>query len=124
MDKIAKDFEDGKKVTYTRMGRRRLNVPDVPAALNTPIQAGALDVMKAISAEAYETKQDGWEIVGLVHDEILVLVPEEEAKAAKEWLHEVMVRRGGEVVNLGVPKDHQVTVGAGTQICDDWSEKE
>src|SRR5215212_6541490 len=94
MDKAAAEYETGNKVSYTRLGRRRLQVPDVPAALNTPIQAGATDVMKAIAIEAYETKQDAWEIVGLVHDEVLVLVPEPDAHQAKEWLHNTMVNRG------------------------------
>jgi DNA polymerase I len=124
MDKAAAEYETGNKVSYTRLGRRRLQVPDVPAALNTPIQAGATDVMKAIAIEAYETKQDAWEIVGLVHDEVLVLVPEPDAHQAKEWLHNTMVNRGGEIVNQGVPEDQRVTVDAGTQICDSWSEKD
>jgi DNA polymerase-1 len=124
MDKVAAEFENGKTVSYTRLGRRRLQVPGVPAALNTPIQAGALDVMKAIAVAAYDTKQPGWNIVGLVHDEILIEVPEEQAADAKAWLHDVMIRVGGEMVNKGVSEAGHVKVGAGTKVCDSWAEKE
>ena len=124
MNRVAADFENGKTVSYTRLGRRRLQVPDVPAALNTPIQAGALDVMKAIAVAAYDTKQPGWSIIGLVHDEILIEVPEEQAKDARDWLHDIMVRAGGETVNHGIPDHLHVKVDAGTKVCDSWAEKE
>ena len=49
VDNVARDYDDRrgdrKTVSYTRLGRRRLQVPGVPAALNTPIQAGATDVI-------------------------------------------------------------------------------
>src|SRR5215213_3983225 len=58
VDNVARDYDDRqgdrKTVSYTHLGRRRLQVPGVPAALNTPIQAGATDVMKAIAVAAYE----------------------------------------------------------------------
>src|SRR5215203_249748 len=128
VDNVAQDYDDRrgdrKTVSYTRLGRRRLQVPGVPAALNTPIQAGATDVMKAIAVAAYEGLHPGWEIVGLVHDEILLVVPEGDAPEAKAWLHEVMTSTGGEVVNQGVPESNHVKVDAGTEICDTWAEKE
>jgi DNA polymerase-1 len=128
VDNVARDYDDRrgdrKTVSYTRLGRRRLQVPGVPAALNTPIQAGATDVMKAIAVTTYEGLRPGWEIVGLVHDEILLVVPEGDASEAKAWLHEVMTSTGGEVVNQGVPEPNHVKVDAGTQICDTWAEKE
>jgi DNA polymerase I-like protein with 3'-5' exonuclease and polymerase domains len=123
LDRVAADFEGGKNVSYTRLGRRRLQVPDVPAAFNTPIQAGATDVMKAIAVEAYEHRHPSWEIVGIVHDEILLLVSEADALEAKNWLHAIMVGKGGEVVNQGVPEPQHVKVDAGTEICDTWAEK-
>jgi DNA polymerase-1 len=127
IDKVAQEYggreHDRKTVCYTRLGRRRLQVPDVPAALNTPIQAGALDVMKAIAVEVFATKKVGWKVVGLVHDEILVEVPYRERETAKKWLHETMVRVGGEMVNRGVPEELHVEVDAGTKICTTWAEK-
>jgi DNA polymerase-1 len=127
VDKVATEYDDRrgdrKTVSYTRLGRRRLQVPDVPAALNTPIQAGATDVMKAIAVAVYEGLRPEWEIVGIVHDEILLVVPEGEAPEARAWLHEVMVRAGGQIVNQGVPENRRVAVDAGTEICDTWAEK-
>jgi DNA polymerase-1 len=123
MDRVAAKFDSGTQVSYTRLGRRRLQVPDVPAALNTPIQAGATDVMKAIAAEAYETREPTWEIVGIVHDELLVLVPEADAEEARGWLDEKMVTVGEGAVNLGVPDELAVPVRAGTEVCDTWAEK-
>ena len=58
-------------------------------ALNTPIQGGAADVMKAIAVAVYERRPEvpGLEIVGLVHDEILATVPEKHAAAAAALVH-------------------------------------
>jgi DNA polymerase-1 len=123
MDRVAAKYDGGTQVSYTRLGRRRLQVPDVPAALNTPIQAGATDVMKAIAVAAYDILQPGWEVVGIVHDEILLVVPEAKAPEAKEQLHWVMVDVGGDVVNQGVPESQRVAVDAGTEICTTWAEK-
>jgi DNA polymerase I-like protein with 3'-5' exonuclease and polymerase domains len=62
--------------------------------------------------------------VGLVHDEILVTVPEEHAQAAHDLVDETMKEVGAEVVNIGVPEDKHVPVKAGTKICTSWDEKE
>jgi DNA polymerase-1 len=124
MNRVAANFEDGKTVAYTRLGRRRMQVPDVPALLNTPVQAGALDVMKAIAVAIYEGIPPNWSIIGIVHDEVLVEVPEHEAKDAEKAVHEIMVRVGREEVNRGVPVERHVAVDAGTKICASWDEKE
>ena len=64
-------------------------------ALNTLIQGGAADVMKAIAVAVYERRPEvpGLGIVGLVYDEILATVPEKDDLAAKElirWQLEAM----------------------------------
>jgi DNA polymerase-1 len=128
MEKISHDYDDRKSdrktVSYTNFGRRRLQVSTVPQALNTPVQAGALDVMKAIAVGVREEKRPSWKLVGLVHDEVLIEVPYREAKAAEGWLQETMVRVGQEMANRGVREDKQVEVGAETKICRSWAEKE
>jgi DNA polymerase I-like protein with 3'-5' exonuclease and polymerase domains len=128
MDKVAHDYDsrrkDRKMVSYTRFGRRRLQVDEVPKALNTPIQAGALDVMKAIAVEAYATKKPHWKLIGLIHDELLVEVPEEDADTAAEWLQQVMTGVGHKMTNHGVPEGKQVKVDAATKVCNSWDEKE
>jgi hypothetical protein len=62
-------------------------------------------------------------IVGLVHDEILCLVADGQAEAAKDWLHEILLVVGEEVVNHGVSDGKRVSVDAGTEICSSWGEK-
>jgi DNA polymerase I len=119
-------FDGGTKVSYTQMGRRRVNLESSRQALNSPIQGGAADVMKAIAVAVYERRLDvpGLEIVGLVHDEILATVPEEHAAAAAALVDEVMKEVGEEVTNIGVEEDKRVPVEAGTQVCDCWAQKE
>jgi DNA polymerase-1 len=128
MEKIARDYDDRasdrKTVSYTNLGRRRLQVSTVPQALNTPVQAGALDVMKAIAVGVREGKRPSWKLVGLVHDEVLIEVPHGEAKTAERWLQETMVRVGQETANRGVSEDKKVEVGAETKVCRSWDEKE
>jgi DNA polymerase-1 len=119
-------FNSGRRDSYTQLGRRRLNLGNHRKALNSPIQGGAADVMKAIAVEVYKRRHEipGLEIVGLVHDEILVTVPEEHAQAAHDLVDETMKEVGAEVVNIGVPEDKHVPVKAGTKICTSWDEKE
>jgi DNA polymerase I-like protein with 3'-5' exonuclease and polymerase domains len=119
-------FEHGRRDSYTKLGRRRLNLENSRQALNTPIQGGAADVMKAIAVAVYERRLEvpGLEIVGLVHDEILATVPEEHADAAAALVHEVMKEVGEEATNIGVDEDKRVPVEAGTKVCDSWAEKE
>ncbi len=108
------------------MGRRRLNLENSRQALNSPIQGGAADVMKTIAVAVHERRHEipGFEIVGLVHDEILATVPEEHAAAAATLVHEVMKEVGEEVTNIGVDEDKRVPVDAETQVCDSWAERE
>jgi DNA polymerase-1 len=119
-------FNRGRRDSYTQLGRRRLNLANSRKALNSPIQGGAADVMKAIAVAVYERRLEipGLEIVGLVHDEILATVPEEHAAAAAALVHEVMKEVGEEVTNIGVDKDKRVPVDAATQLCDCWAQKE
>jgi DNA polymerase I-like protein with 3'-5' exonuclease and polymerase domains len=119
-------FKNGRKDSYTALGRRRLNLEKDTQALNSPIQGGAADVMKSIAVAVYERRLEvpGLEIVGLVHDEILATVPEEHAAAAAALVHEVMKEVGEEVTNIGVDEDKRVQVEAETKVCDCWAEKE
>jgi DNA polymerase I-like protein with 3'-5' exonuclease and polymerase domains len=125
-DRMTKRFESGRTDSYTALGRRRLQLDRGTQALNTPIQGGAADVMKAIAVGVYERKAEvpGLEIVGLVHDEILATVPEKHAEAAARLIDEVMRKTGGAVVNMGVPEGREVPVEAETKACNTWAEKE
>ena len=128
MNSTLKAYEDGKTVAYTPLGRRRLRVSSGPEALNTPIQAGALDVMKAIACAVYarrsEVSTGDLEIAGIVHDEVLVVVPEHRAHEVAGWLDDIMRTVGAEATNLGIPEDRAVPVEAGTEVCHTWADKE
>jgi DNA polymerase-1 len=122
---IAK-FNRGTRVSYTALGRRRLNLQTNRQALNSPIQGTAADVLKAIVVALYERCKEvpGLQIVGLVHDEVLCTVPEEHAAAAAALVGEVMKTVGGEATNIGVNEGKRVPLDAETQVCDSWAEKE
>jgi DNA polymerase-1 len=119
-------FDRGRRDSYTKLGRRRLNLENCRQALNTPIQGGAADVMKSIAVAVYERRTEipGMEIVGLVHDEILATVTEEHAAAPAALVHELMKEVGEVVTNMGVEEDKRVPVEAGTQVCDCWAQKD
>jgi len=128
MDRTLKAHEDGKTVAYTPLGRRRLQVSSGPEALNTPIQAGALDVMKAIACAAYERRSElstaAVQIVGLVHDEVVVVAPDDHAAEVEDWLGKIMRTVGEKATNLDALEGRRVPVEAGTKICRTWAEKE
>ena len=65
-----------------------------------------------------------FEIVGLVHDEVLCTVPEERADQAAALVDRTMKEVGEEATNVGVGEDKRVPIDAGTQVCDSWAEKE
>lgn len=120
------DYEAGITTTRTIKGRRRLDVDNKPKRWNTPIQGSAANTLKAIAVEAYERLSEvpGAEIVGLVHDEVLLLVPEEHAERAENWLTDNMETLGDGVVNGNLPPDKRVPIKADTRVCDSWGDKE
>ena len=68
------------------MGRRRVGVDTKPKRWNSPIQGLAADALKAIAVTVYERREEipGLEMVRLVHDEVILLVPEQRADEAAE----------------------------------------
>jgi DNA polymerase I-like protein with 3'-5' exonuclease and polymerase domains len=61
--------------------------------------------------------------VGLVHDEVLLLVPQEHADETAEWLTEIMESVGDSVVNGDRPGEERVPIKADTSICKSWGDK-
>jgi DNA polymerase I-like protein with 3'-5' exonuclease and polymerase domains len=103
-----------------------LDVNNVRQRWNAPIQGLACDALKSIAVEAYERRHEvtGLRIVGLVHDEVLCLVPEKYAAKSEHWLTEIMETVGDEVVNGSLPQEKRVPIKADTRVCDNWGEKE
>ncbi len=75
-EKESMMFDLGERETRTLNGRRRLEVDTKTKRWNTPIQGLAADTLKAIAVAAYERREEipGLEMVGLVHDEVILLV--------------------------------------------------
>jgi DNA polymerase I-like protein with 3'-5' exonuclease and polymerase domains len=65
----------------------------------------------------------GLEIVGLVHDEVMLLVPETHAEKAASWLSGIMESVGDSVVNEGRPRGERVPIEAETRVCVSWGDK-
>lgn len=118
-------FDAGYRYTRTLKGRRRLDVDTKTKRWNTPIQGLAADTLKAIAVAVYERREEipGLEMVGLVHDEVLLLVPEEHADEAAEWLTEIMEGVGDSVVNGGTAPEKRVPIEADTKTCGSWGDK-
>ncbi len=61
-------------------------------------------------------------MVGLVHDEVLLIVSEKHAGRAAEWLTEIMESVGSSVVNEGRPTEERVPITADTKVCISWGD--
>lgn len=62
------------------------------------------------------------EIAGLVHDEPLLLVPEEHADQPAGWLRDQAGRRGGRM-NEDAPLEKRVSIKADTSNCQSWGQE-
>ncbi len=124
-DEVALDFDRGCRETRTRLGRRRLEITNKPQAWNTPIQGLAADALKSIAVEVYERRDEvpGLKLVGLVHDEVLAVVPKEQTQVAAQWLTGIVEGVGDRVVNGEAPEGEGVPIKADTSVCKSWAEK-
>jgi DNA polymerase I len=124
-ESVAREFDLGERETRTRTGRRRIEVDEKPKMWNTPIQGLAADALKAITVEIYERRQEvpGLELVALVHDEVICLVPEEHAEMSAEWLTDIMEAAADTIVNGDAPTEARVPMKADTKVCGSWADK-
>ncbi|NOW85880.1 DNA polymerase I-like protein with 3'-5' exonuclease and polymerase domains [Clostridium beijerinckii] len=70
--------------------------------LNLPIQGSAAEGLKEALALLTDSIKDSWKLVAVVHDEILLEVPEEDANEAKDVLEKCMIS-GMENIIRSVP---------------------
>ena len=96
----------------------------VDAAPEEPPRLAA-DASKAIAAAVHERLGEipGLRMVGLVHDEVLLLAPEEHAQRDKGWLTAIMEGVGDSVVNGDRPTEERVPIVADTRVCTSWADK-
>lgn len=112
-------YENG--YSATMMGRRR-NLPELKssnantrnfgerAAMNTPVQGTAADIIKMAMVKVYNALKDGGYAARLilqVHDELIIEAPETETEAVSRLLQESMEQ----VTSLAVPLVAEVKSG-------------
>ena len=96
--------------TRTIAGRARRNVDRYTEALNTPVQGSGADITKLALAYIYADRDNapvpaacaysvqGWYPVMVIHDEIVLEVPEGSGEAMSAWLSKHMVAAGNAVM--------------------------
>jgi DNA polymerase-1 len=89
--------ERGSRETRTLTGRRRVwnETPKITALYNTPVQGTAADITKKALGLLHQ-RLEGTEakIIGTVHDEIILEVPDETANSAAAILRQTMILAG------------------------------
>jgi DNA polymerase I-like protein with 3'-5' exonuclease and polymerase domains len=111
--------EQNTKEARTISGRRRLwaGEPKTSELYNAPVQGTASDIMKtALALLNKKLKGTKVKIVGTVHDEIIVEVPEHCADIYRVVILEAMVDAWNQHI-----KDVPIAIEA--NICDSWAEK-
>jgi len=97
--------------------RRWQDEPKLTELLNTPVQGTAADITKAaLSKLPIALKETGARLIGTVHDEILLEVPEGTAERAAQILQQVMEQAGQHYLR-------KVPVKAEVAITLNWAEK-
>ncbi len=107
------------KETRTILGRRRMwtDIPRVTELLNSPIQGTAADIIKeALVSLTREIENTDYKIVGCVHDEIILEVPERSADRAATILTCIMEQAGSQYLK-------NVPVAVDFTMAHNWSEK-
>jgi len=105
--------------TRTILGRRRswINKPKVTELLNSPIQGTGADIIKeALVMLMKEIENTDYKIVGCVHDEIIMEVPESIAEGAATILTCTMEQAGSKYLK-------SIPVVMDVRKADNWSEK-
>jgi DNA polymerase-1 len=80
-------------MTWTILGRRRLDVLQYTEKLNTPVQGSGADGLKAALALCWQRRSEcpSAKLVLAVHDEIVIEVPQADAEQARDWLVRCMM---------------------------------
>jgi DNA polymerase-1 len=121
-DELKQAIEkDGSMETRTLMNRRRLGIQSYTEGANSPIQGSAADGFKLALTELYQDRHAHPEarVIAVVHDEILVECPTQDAPAVGEWVKRHMERAMSQAVRGEVPIVADVTIGrdwAGTPL--------
>jgi DNA polymerase-1 len=109
---LEAEFEAGSRETRILLGRRRMKVENKRQRWNAPIQGTACDLFKLASVELAERMSDvgGFDIVALIHDEVVIEVHEDRAEEVLEWTKKVMQETAERVINRALPKSLTIPV--------------
>ena len=87
------------------------------AAINTPIQGGAADLMVGAMVKLYENEEirsKGWKMIHQIHDEVILEGPEEHADRMLELVKSIMEHP--------LDSDLRVQLEVDAKICNSWYE--
>jgi len=109
--------------TFTVLGRRRVwprfgeGIKATKFQLfNTPCQGTAADLIKLVMCELYDClSSEDVKIIGSIHDELMLEVPEDEAEKYAKMLSEMMNRVGSKLL-------YPVPVTSEAEILSSWGE--
>jgi DNA polymerase-1 len=99
--------------THTLYGRRRIGIDRYTEALNSPVQGSGADGLKLALVRLFQHRdavQDA-RLVNVVHDELIVECPMEQADVTAAWLKTHMESAMQQVVHNKVPTPVEVHVG-------------
>ena len=104
-------------VKYFSEKSRQHLMAGLRAAINTPIQGGAADIMVGAMVKIYRDKQIkklGWRMIHQIHDEIIFEGPEEHAKEVYDIAKKLMEHP--------LDQDLRVALEVDAKICNNWYE--
>jgi len=98
---LEREFRNGSTETRTILGRRRLNVANERQRWNAPIQGTACDAFKAAVAAIHDRRGEigEFKLTSLIHDEVLLITPEDGADLVLARVKEVMEEAVSKVIN-------------------------
>jgi DNA polymerase-1 len=103
---------------YFNTGNKKETLSGLRAAINTPIQGGAADIMIAAMVKLYENEELkglGWRMIHQIHDELILEGPEGQAERAFEIVKSTMEHP--------LDEDLRVALEVDAKICNNWYEK-
>lgn len=98
-------------------GARNLMMAGFRAAINTPIQGGAADIMVGAMVKIFRDpmiRKRGWSMIHQIHDEIILEGPEEHAKEVFDRVKQLMEHP--------LDQDLRVALEVDAKICNNWYE--
>ncbi|RUM32990.1 MAG: bifunctional 3'-5' exonuclease/DNA polymerase [Aquifex sp.] len=111
-DSVKKELKENKEVKGTTLMGRRFSATTFNDAVNYPIQGTGADLLKLavllFDAEANKRSLKA-KVVNLVHDEIVVECPENEAQMVKTLLERAM-KQAGKIVLKKVPIEVEAVI--------------